>query len=179
MLGECRETVFLQSQCVSAMQSDAYSSDQCQGSAGEGGWCRFGRGGGRLHFSSQYIHWFGTHISVCLLSYYLSVCVPFSASLTCLFMLSFLTPISILSLKQNHSTTSTNTTTTNTTTSTPTPSSLKAPRTHYMQTNCPCSPVRWPSSRLREFRSLKRTGVLPEALFMRDAQQSTTLNLAI
>lgn len=56
MLCECRDTVFsLHSQCVAAMQSDAYSSDQCQSSAGEGvGW-RFG-GGGRLHHSSQYIH---------------------------------------------------------------------------------------------------------------------------
>ena len=57
MQGGC---VFLQSQCVAAMQSDAYSSDQCQSSAGEGGGGRFGwgggGGGGGLLHSSQYIH---------------------------------------------------------------------------------------------------------------------------
>lgn len=34
MLGECGDTVFLQTQCEATMQSDACSSDQCQSSAG-------------------------------------------------------------------------------------------------------------------------------------------------
>lgn len=34
MLGECGDTVFLQTQCEATMLSDAYASDQCQSSAG-------------------------------------------------------------------------------------------------------------------------------------------------
>lgn len=62
--------VFLQSQCVAAMQSDTHSSDQYKGSAWERGGLSFRGGRGACliwaeFYSSQYIHWSGTHISVC------------------------------------------------------------------------------------------------------------------
>lgn len=62
LLGECSKQryVFLQSQCVAAMQSDAHSSDQYKGSAWERGGLSFRGGRGACliwgeFYSSQYI----------------------------------------------------------------------------------------------------------------------------
>lgn len=60
-----------------------------------GGLMQVWEGWGRFHHPSEYIHWFGTHIFVCLLSLYLSVPVHFPDSLACFFMLSCLTPKSL------------------------------------------------------------------------------------
>lgn len=77
----------LQSQCVQAMQSDADSSDQCQGSAGEGGWFRFGIGGRRrlqLQSAQPLIgctHCF-VHLSLCLFALLVCCFLYYSTSTT-------------------------------------------------------------------------------------------------
>lgn len=63
---------------------------------GVGGLMQVWEGWGRFHHPCEYIHWFGAHIFVCLLSFYLSVPVHFPDSLACFFMHSFLTPKSLL-----------------------------------------------------------------------------------
>ena len=82
MQGGC---VFLQSQCVAAMQSDAYSSDQCQSSAGEGGGWRFGMGGGGAS-PLQSVHpliW-DTHLCQLVFFFFVCLCISFSLRLFCL-----------------------------------------------------------------------------------------------
>lgn len=92
--GHC---VFFQSQCVAAMQSDAYFSDQCQSSAGEVGWVGGKRFGGDFTTPVSTLIW-DTHLCLLVFSYFIclsvtrSLFLSFFCSLTHLFLLFLLTP---------------------------------------------------------------------------------------